>query len=381
MASVVETAPLVLDVGAVLLVAATSGLIARKFGAPAIIGYLLTGLLVSPFTPGFVADSKQIAILADIGVVLLLFEVGIEIDLRRIRKDHGALIWAAPLQVMIGTVFGTLIFLWMDIPLYGAALLALSIAFSSSVVIVNITRSRRRTTTAGTEDAMLGWSVLQDVFGVTLAAFVIALLGNEGKNPISSVLGLIGFIVMAIVASRLLPYLLRTIRWESDLFLIYSVAIGLSIAALGTVVFGIPMALASFVAGLAINQNRDTDDVRKAVLPFRDLFQVLFFVVIGSLVEPSLIMEALPFAAVLLTMLIGLKTIPAYLFARMGKIGDSYSQVAIGLSQIGEFSFVLGSTALAANVLDKVQFTAMLLAVIASIIISTLAVRLQKNYS
>ena len=381
MASVVETAPLVLDVGAVLLVAATSGLVARKFGLPAIIGYLLTGLLVSPFTPGFVADSKQIAILADIGVVLLLFEVGIEIDLRRIRKHHGAIIWAAPLQVIIGAVIGTMIFLWIDLPLYGAALLALSIALSSSVVIVNITRSRRRTTSVGTEDAMLGWSVLQDVFGVTVAAFVIALLGNNGENPISSVIGLIGFIILAVIASKLLPYLLRTIRWESDLFLIYSVAIGLSIAALGTVIFGIPMALASFVAGLAINQNRDTDDVRKAVLPFRDLFQVLFFVVIGSLVQPELILDALPFAAILLAMMLGLKTLPAYIFARIGKIGDSYSQLAIGLSQVGEFSFVLGSTALAAGVLEQEQFTAMLLAVIASIIISTLAVRRSSRVS
>jgi CPA2 family monovalent cation:H+ antiporter-2 len=109
MASVVDTAPLVLDVGAVLLVAATSGLIARKVGLPAIVGYLVTGLLVSPFTPGFVADSQQIAILADIGVVLLLFEVGIEIDLRRIKKEHGALLWAAPVQVFLGTIVGTLV--------------------------------------------------------------------------------------------------------------------------------------------------------------------------------------------------------------------------------------------------------------------------------
>jgi CPA2 family monovalent cation:H+ antiporter-2 len=269
----------------------------------------------------------------------------------------------------------------MDLLLYGAALLALSIALSSSVVIVNITRSRRRTTSVNTEDAMLGWSVLQDVFGVTVAAFVIALLGNNGENPISSVIGLIGFIILSVIASKLLPYLLRMIRWESDLFLIYSVAIGLSIAALGTVIFGIPMALASFVAGLAINQNRDTDDVRKAVLPFRDLFQVLFFVVIGSLVQPELIVDALPFAAILLAMMLGLKTLPAYIFARIGKIGDSYSQVAIGLSQVGEFSFVLGSTALAAGVLEQEQFNAMLLAVIASIIISTLAVRRSSRVS
>lgn len=375
MASVVETAPLVLDVGAVLLVAATSGYAARKVGLPAIVGYLLTGLLVSPFTPGFVADSNQIALLADIGVVLLLFEVGIEIDLRRIKKEHGALLWAAPAQVILGTLIGTFVFLALDIPLYGAALLALSLAMSSSVVIVNITRSRRRTTSVATEDALLGWSVLQDITGVALAAFVIALIGDTGESPVRSVLGLIGFVITAYLASKIIPYILKLLRWESDLFLIYSVAIGLSIAALGTVLFNIPMALASFVAGLAINQSRDTDEVRKAVLPFRDLFQVLFFVVIGSLVEPSLIVDALPFAGILLGLMFILKTLPALLFAHFGHIGDSSAQLSVGLSQVGEFSFVLGSAALAAGVLTKVHFTGVLLAVISSIIISTLAVR------
>ena len=375
MASVVDTAPLVLDVGAVLLVAATSGLVARKVGLPAIVGYLLTGLLVSPFTPGFVADSKQIAILADIGVVLLLFEVGIEIDLRRIRKEHGAILWASPLLVFLGTLVATPIFMALGLPLYGAALIALSVAMSSSVVIVNITRSRRRTTSVATEDALLGWSVLQDVTGVALAAFIIAILGDSGENPAQSVLGLIGFGIAAFIASKLLPYLLRIIRWESDLFLIYSVAIGLFIAALGTVVFGIPMALASFVAGLAINQNRDTDQVRKAVLPFRDLFQVLFFVVIGSLVQPALIKEALPFAGAILGAMALIKTFPAFFLSRIKRIGDSAAQVAVGLSQVGEFSFVLGSAALAAGAITKVQFTGVLLAVIISIIFSTLAVR------
>lgn len=375
MASVVDTAPLVLDVGAVLLVAATSGLMARKVGLPAIVGYLLTGLLVSPFTPGFVADSQQIAILADIGVVLLLFEVGIEIDLGRIKREHGAVLWASPLLVCLGTLVATPIFMALDIPIFGAALLALSIAMSSSVVIVNITRSRRRTTSAGTEDALLGWSVLQDITGVGLAALIIAILGKSGEGFIQSILGLLGFGVAAYVASKLLPYLLRVIRWESDLFLIYSVAIGLFIAALGTVVFGIPMALASFVAGLAINQNRDTDQVRKAVLPFRDLFQVLFFVVIGSLVEPALIVDALPFTGLILGVMILIKSIPAFLFAHFGHIGDSSAQLSVGLSQVGEFSFVLGSAALAAGALTKVQFTGVLLAVISSIIVSTLAVR------
>ena len=173
MASIVETAPLVLDVGVVLTVAATMGFAARKVGLPSVIGYLLTGLLVSPFTPGFVADSKQLSLLADIGVVLLLFEVGIEIDLRRISREQKALLWGAPAQVAIGLAIGTPVFLWLEIPLLGALLLALSIALSSSVVIVNITRSPRRTTDTMTEEALLGWSVVQDVFGVAAAAIIL----------------------------------------------------------------------------------------------------------------------------------------------------------------------------------------------------------------
>lgn len=375
MASIVETAPLVLDVGVVLTVAATMGFAARKLGLPSVIGYLLTGLLVSPFTPGFVADSNQLSLLADIGVVLLLFEVGIEIDLRRISKEQKALLWGAPAQVAIGLAIGTPVFLWLGIPLLGALLLALSIALSSSVVIVNITRSPRRTTDTATEEALLGWSVVQDVFGVAVAAIILTLFGAAERPLVLAIGGLVGFIVLAFSASKVLPILFRLVRWEKDLFLIYSVSVGLVLAAVGTVVFGIPMALAGFVAGLAINQSRDTEEVRKAILPFRDLFAVLFFVVIGSLIEPSQVSKAWPFAMLVLILLIMLKTVPVAIFARVGKLKVKKFQFAVGMSQVGEFSFVLGSAALAAGVLTKVQFTGVLLAVITSIIVSTLAVR------
>ncbi len=375
MASVVDTAPLVLNVGVVLLAAATSGLVARRLGLPAIIGYLVTGILVSPFTPGFVADNNQIAILADIGVVLLLFEVGIEIDLKRIGREQGALLWAGPSQVLIGIALCTPVFLYLGIPILGALLLGLSVAMSSSVVIVNITRSRRRTTDTATEEALLGWSVLQDIVGVACGAIILTFFGNSGKSLVVGIGGLLAFILLAMLAAKALPLLLRAIRWESDLLIIYSVGIGLTIAAVGTVVFGIPMALAGFVAGLSISQSRDTDSVRKAVLPFKDLFQVLFFVVIGSLIEPSLVKEALAFTGLLLLLLVLFKTIPAELLARLGKLRAKKRQLAVGLSQMGEFSFVLGAAALAEGALTKVQFTAILLAVIISIIVSTLAVR------
>ena len=373
--AIVDTAPLVLDVGVVLVAAATMGFAARKLGLPSVLGYLLTGLLVSPFTPGFVADSNQLSLLADIGVVLLLFEVGIEIDLKRISKEQRSLLWGAPLQVAIGVAIGTPVFLFLDIPILGALLLSLSIAMSSSVVIVNITRSPRRKTDTFTEEAMLGWSVVQDVFGVAAAAIVLTVFGTNERPLILAIGGLIGFGLLAYVASKILPLILQKVRWEKDLFLIYSVSTGLVLAALGTVVFGIPMALAGFVAGLAINQSKDTEEVRKAILPFRDLFAVLFFVVIGSLIQPSELANSWRFAALVLILMVILKTLPTALFARIGKLKVKPLQFATGISQIGEFSFVLGSIAFSEKALTVSQYTGVLLAVVVSIVFSTLLVR------
>lgn len=375
MASIVETAPLVLDVGVVLAAAATLGFLARKIGLPSVIGYLMTGLLVSPFTPGFVADSNQLALLADIGVVLLLFEVGIEIDLKRISREQGSLLWGVPAQVAIGIAFGTPIFLFLDIPLFGALLLALSIAMSSSVVIVNITRSPRRKTDTPTEEALLGWSVVQDIVGVAAAAVILTMFGASDIPWYIAIAKLLAFGFVAIVASKILPFVLKLVRWEKDLFLIYSVSFGLVLAAAGTVFFDIPMALAGFVSGLAINQSRDTEEVRKAILPFRDLFAVLFFVVIGSLIEPNQLSAAWPFALLMLGLLVILKTIPTALLALISKMSVRKWQFAVGISQIGEFSFVLGSFAYSEGALTRSQYTGVLLAVVISIMATTLAVR------
>jgi CPA2 family monovalent cation:H+ antiporter-2 len=275
----------------------------------------------------------------------------------------------------LGLIIGTPIFLWLGIPTLGALLLALSVAMSSSVVIVNITRSPRRTTDTPTEEALLGWSVVQDVVGVTAAAVILTLFGASDKPLPLAIGGLFGFAFIAWAASKILPKVLELVRWEKDLFLIYSVSIGLVLAAMGTVVFDIPMALAGFVAGLAINQSRDTEEVRKAILPFRDLFAVLFFVVIGSLIEPGEIGKAWPFALLMLAMMILLKSLPTALFSKIGKMNVKRLQFSIGISQIGEFSFVLGSLAFAQDALTRTQYTGVLLAVVISIMGSTLLAR------
>jgi monovalent cation:H+ antiporter-2, CPA2 family len=375
MASIVETAPLVLNIGVVLGAAATMGFAARKVGLPSVIGFLATGLLVSPFTPGFVADNNQLALLADIGIVLLLFEVGIELDLRKISREQRSLLWGVPAQMGFGVLVGTPVFLLLGIPIFGALLLSLSIAMSSSVVIVNITRSPRRRTDTSTEEALLGWSLIQDLVGVASAAVIITLFGTAEKSLFISIGGLFAFSAIAIVASKILPRVLQAVRWDRDLFLIYSVSFGLVLAALGTVVFDIPMALAGFVAGLAINQSRDTEDVRKAILPFRDLFAVLFFVVVGTLIAPSEVVDAAPFAALILFLMVILKTFPTMLLARWGKMNVKKSLLGVGVSQIGEFSFVLGSLAFSEEVISRSQYTGVLLAVVLSITGSTILVR------
>lgn len=372
---IVDTAPLVLDFGVVLLAAATLGFVARKLGLPAIVGYLITGLAVSPFTPGYIADSGQLSLLAEIGVVLLLFEVGIEINLPKLGREQRALLWGSPLQLLIGMLIGTPVFMFLDVPIFGALLLALAIAMSSSVVIVNIVRSGRRTTDVATEEALLAWSVLQDIFGVAIASLILVFFGNDERSLPLALGGLIGFGLTSYVSARLLPPLLQRMRGTPDLFLIYSVAIGLVLAALGAIVFGIPMALAAFVAGLAIHSGEDADEVRRVLLPFRDLFAVLFFVLIGSLIQPNQVLASLPFTVVLLLLMIALKTFPTFLIIRLGRIKSRALQHSVGLSQMGEFSFVLGAAGLATGAISSEQFTAILLAVLLSIIGSSILVR------
>jgi len=375
MASIVETAPLVLNVGVVLTAAATMGFAARKLGLPSVIGYLVTGLIVSPFTPGFVAENNQLALLADIGVVLLLFEVGIELDLKRISREYRALLWGVPTQMGIGMLVGTPIFLWLGIPIYGALLLSLSIAMSSSVVIVNITRSPRRVTDTQTEEALLGWSLIQDIVGVAAAAIILTLFGSSNSSVFVAVGGLVLFGAVAFVASRILPIVLRAVRWDKDFFLIYSVSFGLVLASLGTVVFDIPMALAGFVAGLAINNSRDSEEVRKAILPFRDLFAILFFVVIGTLIQPALLSNSWRFALLILGLMILVKTLPTMGLARLSSLKVKPMRLGIGVSQIGEFSFVLGSLAYSQEAISVYQYTGLLMAVVLSIMASTILVR------
>jgi CPA2 family monovalent cation:H+ antiporter-2 len=369
------TAPIIAELGGLLLAAAAAGFVARRLGLPAVTGYLLVGVAVSPFTPGFIADREQLQVLADIGVILLLFEVGIEIDVMRLRREQRGLFLAAPLQTLLTTVIGAAAALLAGLTLVAAVLIGLCLALSSSVVIVNITKSSRRRTDRATEHGLLGWSVLQDLTGVLVAAFVIAAIGASSRSPLVALAGIAAFVAVAVATAWTLPRVLRALSSEHDLFLIVSVASGLAIAGVGGLVFGVPMALAAFVAGLTISESHAADEARRRLLPFRDLFAVLFFVSIGSLIDPDELGTGLGWLALLLAVVVFGKVLVAYLLARLTRLAARPLQLAVGLGQVGEFSFVLASFGLAAGVIERPLYAAMLSAVAITIAVSTVAVR------
>ncbi len=244
----------VLEIGVVLLAAALAGALSRRLGLPAVLGYLLVGLFVGPFTPGYVADRHQIQVLADVGVVLLLFEVGIELDLRALRREPRGILLAVPLQIAIGTLAGALAFIWLGTGVLGAVTLGLAVALSSSVVVVNITRSRRRTTDAVTDRALVVWAILQDAVTLVAATILAVLLAPSG-DPAALAFGkAFAFIGFAAVAQLVvLPWLLARVREQPDSFLIVAVSVALASAGVGAVIFGVPVALAAFVAGLLLS--------------------------------------------------------------------------------------------------------------------------------
>ncbi|HUG29398.1 MAG TPA: cation:proton antiporter [Candidatus Limnocylindria bacterium] len=373
-----HTAVTVLEVGAILLAAAAAGWVARRLTLPAIVGYLAVGLVVSPFTPGYVADDTQVSLFAEVGAILLLFEVGIEVDLRELRREHPAVLWAAPVQMAVTFGASFAAFAWFGIDPAAAALLGLAIAMSSSVVVVNITRSRRRTTDKETEHLLIGWAVLQDVIGVAAAIVLLAAIG-AGQPIEITLLGLVAFGAVALLSARVLPRVLAGLRSDHDLFLAVSVATGLTVAGAGALFTGMPLALAAFVGGLTISNGPLATEARRRLLPFRDLFAIFFFVAIGTLIDPAALGRGVGWLALSLALVLVAKTLVIYLLARGSRMPAHAGQLGVGLGQIGEFGFVLATVAVVRGLLPPDTYAALLAAVAVSIAASSIVVRLMKS--
>jgi CPA2 family monovalent cation:H+ antiporter-2 len=210
---------------------------------------------------------------------------------------------------------------------------------------------------------------------VAIAAVLLAVLGVGGRPLEQAALGLVAFLALALAVARVLPIVLRAVHSEHDLFLIVSVASGLALAGLGSAVFGVPLALAAFVGGLAVTESAEAAEARRRLLPFRDVFAVLFFVVIGSLIEPTALVRGLGWLALFLVLIVVGKVAVAWGLARASRLPARPAQLAVGLGQVGEFSFVLGSAAVAAGAIRDETYVALIAAVAVSIAVSTVVVR------
>jgi CPA2 family monovalent cation:H+ antiporter-2 len=256
-------------------------------------------------------------------------------------------------------------------------LLGLATALSSSVVVVNITRSRRRTTNPQTESALLGWSVVQDITGVVVAMGLLAAL-ESGSRPLPLLAGgIVAYLLLTLAAAWVLPRLLRGLHAEHDLFLMLSVASGLVLAGVGARIFDIPLALAAFGAGLAVGESPEAVEARQRLLPFRDLFAVMFFVAIGTLIDPVAVPSSLGWLGLLIGLIITAKMAVVRALAGAANLrGVRPWQLAVGLAQVGEFSFVLASIGFTKHAIPTELYTALLVVVAVSIAISAVAVRL-----
>ena len=365
-----------LEIGVVLLVAGLVGVLARRLGLPAVVGYLAIGLLVGPFTPGYVADKHQIQVLADVGVVLLLFEVGIELDLRSLAKEPRGILLAVPLQVVLITALGAGAVVALGGPFLGGITLGLVAALSSSVVVVNITRSRKRTTDSATERAMVVWAILQDAVTLVAATALTVLLAPSGDSPLVALARAGAFVALAtVVQAWLVPRLLEAVKDQPDSFLILAVSAALATAGVGAVVFSVPVALAAFVAGVLFSIRPIAQEARREVLPFRDLFAVMFFVAIGTLVDPRAV-AAEPGWLLVFLGLVMLKIAVVAALATLFGVPSRKLQLGVGLGQIGEFSFVVLGLGVAAGVVSAGQSSAALAAAALTIAGSAVCARL-----
>ncbi len=213
---------------------------------------------------------------------------------------------------------------------------------------------------------------------MTLAALLLAAFGGTGRPADEMVAGLVVFLVLAAAAARLLPKLLTALADRPDSFLIVSVASGLTIAGVGAVVFDLPLALAAFVGGIAIAESPTSAELRRQLLPFRDLLAVLFFVTIGTLLDPTDLLAGLPWLGLFLVLTVVAKCAVAWILASVAVRRARPLQLAVGLGQMGEFSFVLATVLVAAGAISGAIYAALVASVAVSIGVSAVLVRVPR---
>ena len=349
--------PLISTIAIGLSLACLLAIIANRLKLPLIAGYLAAGVIIGPFTPGFVANQDIAAELAELGVILLMFGVGLHFSLRDLLSVKLIAIPGALVQILVATAAGAAMAWVLGWSLGAGLIFGLSLSVASTVVLLRALTDRTMLQTDQGRIAV-GWLIVEDLVMVIALVMIPPLSGVLGGSSETAVpIGEVGSVLawtalkiaafvalMLVVGRRVIPEILHytALTGQRELFRLSVLATALGVAYAAAAIFGVSFALGAFFAGMVMSGSTLSAQATRDMLPFRDAFAVLFFVSVGMLFNPAVLWTH-PFAVLTtIFIIIGVKSAAAYGIVRaFGHRGDTGLVIAAALAQIGEFSFIL----------------------------------------
>ncbi|HEX5780204.1 MAG TPA: YbaL family putative K(+) efflux transporter [Xanthobacteraceae bacterium] len=357
--------PIVETITGGIVLAFILGAAANRLRLPTTIGYLVAGIIVGPFTPGIVADQWIASQLAEIGVILLMFGVGLHFSVKDLLVVRNIAVPGALAQMAVATLVGTGLGVLYGWPVSAGVVYGLALAVASTVVLVRALQEHRLVDTARGRIA-LGWLVVQDLVMV-LALVFLPVMGGAGEESAAvssrsliaelaqTLAEVVAFVaIMMVIGRRLIPWILHYVAHTGsrELFRLAVLAVALGVAYGASKVFGISFALGAFFAGMIMHESPLSQRAAEESLPLRDAFAVLFFVSVGMLFDPSIVVrDPLQLIGTLFVVLV---CSPAVAFGVATLFGQSKAtaySLAISIAQIGEFSFILAGLGIALEIL------------------------------
>ncbi|NMN57417.1 CPA2 family monovalent cation:H+ antiporter-2 [Xanthobacter sp. SG618] len=355
--------PLIATLVGAFVLAFVLGAVAQRLKLSPLVGYLLAGVLVGPFTPGFVADEHLALELAEIGVILLMFGVGLHFSLSDLLSVKAIAIPGAIVQIGVATAMGIGLTWAMGWSLGAGIVFGIALSVASTVVLLRALQERRMVESEQGRIAV-GWLIVEDLAMVLALVLLPALSGALGGRTVTTgtidwlglggdvwttlavtLVKVAGFVVlMLVVGRRVIPWIMHWVAHigSRELFRLAVLAIALGVAFGSAKLFGVSFALGAFFAGMVLSESPLSHRAAEETLPLRDAFAVLFFVSVGMLVDPSIVLKSpIPLLVTVLIVLFG-KSIAAFLIVRAFGYGNSTAfTISASLAQIGEFSFIL----------------------------------------
>lgn len=388
--------PLISTVVVGLVLAFVLGAIAQRFRASPLVGYLLAGVVMGPFTPGYVADQNIANELAEIGIILLMFGVGLHFSLKDLLSVRAIAVPGAVVQIAVATLLGMGLGWALGWRIGGGLVFGLALSVASTVVLLRALQERRLIDTERGRIAV-GWLIVEDLAMVLTLVLLPALAGvlkGEGGNglsayamaqPVLITLGKVAAFVifMLVVGRRVIPWILHYVAHTGsrELFRLAVFAISLGVAFGAAVLFDVSFALGAFFAGMILSESELSQRAANETLPLRDAFAVLFFVSVGMLVDPAIILrEPLPLLVTVFIIIFG-KSVAAFAIVRaFGHPTSTALTISASLAQIGEFSFILVSLGVSLALLPDRGRDLVLAGAIISIMLNPLFFALLDRY-